>query len=171
MGGTPPVPFDPNPEYQNPTRRYKAFRPRQAYRGVITLATPTNNATLSLYNSGSGPQVLVVRAFTVAPTTAKSVFIAREKGSQGSSGGLIQPVMGATPAGPGQLFSLDTATALTPDYLATPQSNSPIWPYEFPVDVLVPGHSLVFQDTTAAEAFSLAILWEAITVEELDFAW
>lgn len=156
-------------EGENPTRRYRSFRPRQAARGVITLTGPTNNATLSLYNNSSGVHVLVVRAFMVSSTVAHLVLVARQQGAQGASGGTIVPGVTGDGARAGLLYSLDTATAITPDYLVPSQFNWPAFGLEFPFEVLQPGWSLTFQDTTAAETMRLAVIWEAVQADQLDF--
>jgi hypothetical protein len=158
-------------EFDNPARRYKWFRPRQANRGVISLAGPTNSATLSLFNNSTGAHLLVVRAWSVAPTTAMQVLIASQRGPQGSAGGVVTPIVAGEAAQAGALYSLDTATALTPDWIAPVQTNWATWAQDFPFAIVMPGWSLSFQDSTAAETMYLAIFWEAILPDELDFMW
>lgn len=156
-------------EGENPNRRYKWFRPRNAARGVITLTGPTNNATLSLFNNSTGPHVLIVRAFMVSMTTAHLALVARQQGAQGTQGGQVVPLVAGEGARAGQLYSLDTATALTPDYLVPAQFNWPAFGLDLPFEVLLPQWSLSFQDTTAAETMRLAVLWEAVQADQLDY--
>jgi hypothetical protein len=156
-------------EGENPSRRYKWFRPRQAYRGYILLAA-THLWTLSLYNSGSSPKILVPRHFLPYDTSSTLVDIALQRGTQGNSGGTISPVVPDTPTGNGTLYSLDTTTAVTPDYFMTTNVlASTGWPLTIPFQVIQSGWSLTFQGSVAGKTGILAILWEEITMDELDY--
>jgi hypothetical protein len=155
-------------EHLNPTRQYHDVRPRQMARGLITL-TPVNSATLSLYNESLGDRLLVVRAYNLFTTVAHLVLVQLQQGKQGTVGGASAPTIPGEAVN-GTLYSLDTATALTsPDYIVDLPYNRPAWDYAFPFQVLHPGWSLTFQDTTAAELMRLAIMWEAIYPDQLDF--
>jgi len=156
-------------EGANPTRDYRGIHPRQQARGVITLTGPTNNATLSLYNNSNAGSVLVVRAFVVNTTVAHLVLVARQQGTQGASGGTISCGVTGDGARAGQLYSLDTATAITPDWLVPVNFNAPSFGVDFPFEYLQPGWSLSFQDSTAAETMRLAILWEAVRIDQVDY--
>lgn len=156
-------------ELHNPKRPYLGFHPRQSYRGAITITTPTNSGTVALYNTSSASQILVVRDFLVVTTVAHLVAVALVSGTLGTSGGAIATVYAGGAAGPGQLQSLDTATLITADYYVPAQSNWPQMNHDFPFQFLPPGWSLQFQDTTAAETLRLAISWEAVTPDEIDF--
>src|SRR5260370_29783620 len=100
-------------DHVNPRRQYHGFRPRQSYRGAITLTGPTNNATLGLYNGSKSTHVLVVRDFIVITTVGHLVAVTTAQSNFGTSGGLITPGVAGDAAGAGQLQSLDTATAIT----------------------------------------------------------
>ena len=153
----------------NPTRRYHDARPRQMARGLITLTTPVNSATLSLYNESLGDRLLVVRAYNLFTTVAHLVLVQLQQNKQGTAGGSVAPMVpGDVTAG--TLYSLDTATVLpNPDYIVDLPYNRPAWDYAFPFQVLHPNWSLSFQDTTAAETMRLAIMWEAIYPDQLDY--
>ena len=153
----------------NPTRRYHDVRPRQMARGLITLTGPTNSATLSLYNESQGDRLLVVRTYNLFTTVAHLVLVQLQQGKQGTAGGSVAPMIpGESVAG--TLYSLDTATALpNPDYMVDVLYNRPAWDYAFPFQVLHPNWSVSFQDTTAAETMRLAIMWEAIYPDQLDY--
>ena len=155
---------------ENPTRRYKWFRPRQAYRGAITLSGPVNNATLLLNNNSTGPLIIVVRDFLVVTTAAHLIAVAAFNGTLGSSGGTITPMISGEAQGPGVLYSVDDSTTRIADYYVAAQLNQPQWRHDFPFQILQPGQSVLFQDTTGAETMRLAILWEAIYSDELDWA-
>src|SRR6266849_1169328 len=156
-------------DHVNPRRQYHGFRPRQSFRGAITLTGPTNNATLVLYNASNSTHVLVVRDFVVVTTVAHLVAVATVQGTVGTSGGSITTGVAGGASGPGQLQSLDTATAVTADYYVPAQVNWPQFNHDFPFHVLQPGWALEFQDLTAAETMRLAMTWEAIAIDELDF--
>ena len=156
-------------DHVNPYREYRSYRPRRTWRGAITITTPTNSGTLALYHTGSAPHLIVIRDFLVVTTVAHLVAVALVNSSLGSSGGQIVPVVSGGAAGPGQLQSLDATTLLTADYYVPAQSNWPQFNHDFPFQVLQPGWSLQFQDTTAAETMRLAITWEAIDIAHFDF--
>jgi len=156
-------------DHVNPRRQYHGLRPRQSYRGAITLTGPTNNATLGLFNGSKSTHVIVVRDFVVITTVGHLVAVTTAQSSFGTSGGLITPGVTGDAAGPGQLQSLDTATALTADNFVPVQFNWPQFSHDFPFQVLQPGWAVEFQDTTAAETMRLAMTWEAIAIDELDF--
>lgn len=162
-------PAYPPYEGRNPTRRYKWFRPRQAAWGQISLASPTNKATLSLFNDNLGTQYLVVRTFQIQATAAHNISIQHQKGSFGTSGGNISSFVTNDAKKAGALYSLDTATALAPRWQTVANANTLPWPIDIPFAVLLPGWSLSFQDQTSAETMILNIMWEAIEADELDF--
>src|SRR5260370_20720116 len=112
-------------DHVNQRRQYHGFRPRQSYRGAITLTGPTNNATLGLFNGSKSTHVIVVRDFVVITTVGHLVALTTAQSSFGTSGGLITPGVAGDAAGPGQLQSLHTATALTADNLVPVQLNCP----------------------------------------------
>ena len=153
----------------NPYREYHNYRPRRGWRGAITITSPTNSGTLALYHTGSAPHLIVVRDFLVVTTVAHLVAVQLVNASLGTSGGSIVPGVAGGAAGPAQLQSLDTATLLTADYYVPAQSNWPQFNHDFPFQVLQPGWSLQFQDTTAAETMRLAIAWEVIAPEHFDY--
>jgi hypothetical protein len=156
-------------EHLNPTRPYHDVRPRQMARGLITLTGPATSATLSLYNESLGDRLLVVRAYNLFTTVAHLVLVQLQQGKQGTAGGSVAPMIpGENVAG--TLYSLDTATVLpAPDYMVDVIYNRPAWDYAFPFQVLHPNWSLTFQDTTAAETMRLALMWEAIYPDQLDY--
>lgn len=156
-------------DHVNPYREYRGFRPRRGFRGAITITGPSNNGTLALYHAGSGTGVLVIRDFLVVTTVAHLVAVQLVQGSLGTAGGSIAPVVSGTAAGSGTLQSLDDAATLTADYYVPAQFNWPQFNHDFPFQVLQPGWSLQFQDTTAAETMRLAIAWEQIAPEHLDY--
>lgn len=155
-------------EHLNPTRQYHDVRPDQMARGLITL-TPTNSATLSLYNESQGDRLLVVRAYNLFTTVSHLVLVQLQQGKQGAAGGSVAPMLPGE-AVAGTLYSLDTVTALpNPDYIVDLPYNRPAWDYAFPFQVLYPNWSLTFQDTTPTELMRLAIMWEAIYPDQLHF--
>jgi|SRR6266481_1263959 len=156
-------------EGENPTRRYKWFRPRQAARGAIQLSGPANHATLSLFNDSKSTDVLVVRQFLVSGGSNGLVAVALMQTAQGSAGGAIVPVVSGERRLSGALYSLDTAVLITPDYYLDFGDDATIWPIVLPFQVLEPNWSLVFQDLNNAQTMQLSILWEAIEADELDF--
>lgn len=156
----------------NPKRRYKEFRPRQALRGMKASGVPTNLATVGLFNNSTGPAILVIRDLTLNGTASDTIAVTNVLGQVGSSQGLVHAMTPSQPGTPGLLASIDTATAYPGDYLAALSSTgSFVWNHDIPFGVLEPGWSLVFQDTTAAHAMSVSLIWEAINTDEFDWSW
>ena len=71
---------------------------------------------------------------------------------------------------PGLMNSIDTATVYPGDYVAPLSAQGIfVWQHDYPFGVIEPGYSLVFQDGTAAHAMTVALIWEAIQVDQLDY--
>src|SRR5260370_40102641 len=90
-------------DHVNPRRQYHGCRPRQAYRGAITLTGPTNNATLGLFNGSKSTHVLVVRDFVLITTVGHLVAAATVQSRFGTAGRLITPGVAGDAAGAGAL--------------------------------------------------------------------
>lgn len=159
-------------EIFNPKRRYKEFRPRQALRGMKSTGTPTNLATVGLFNNSTGPSLLVVRDLTINGAASDTVQVSNAVGAVGSSQGLVHAMVPSQPGSPGLVASIDTATVFPGDYMAALSTiGSFVWNHDIPFAVVEPGWSLVFQQVTAAHAMSIALIWEAIATDELDWSW
>lgn len=156
-------------ELHNPKRPYRDFRPRQGARGAITITSPTNSATLALFHNGVADEIIVVRDFVVITTVAHLVFVALVNATLGTAGGTIVTTYAGGAAKAGQLQSLDSTTILTPDYFVPNQTNWPQWNHDIPFQLMSPGWSLQFQDTTAAETMRLAIFWEVVKNDQIDY--
>jgi hypothetical protein len=159
-------------EIFNPNRRYKAFRPRQAARGLKATGTPTNLATVCMFNNTTGAQYLVLRDLTVSGTVGDLIAVSYLSGQIGTVPGKVSQMLPSQGVQVGLLTSLDTATVFAGDYsIALGQFGFWEWEHEFPLAVLEPGWSVIFQDATAAHAIVVSAMWESITTEELDWSW
>jgi hypothetical protein len=159
-------------EIYNPTRRYKHFRPRQASRGMKASGVPVNFATLSLYNNSSAPAVLVVRDFSINGTANDVIALSYAQGQIGTSQGKVSALLPSEAVQAGLIASIDTATAYPGDYAISLSSLGTFeWYHDYPFAVVQIGWSLVVQGTTAAHAVTCSILWESISIDELDFFW
>jgi hypothetical protein len=157
-------------DFFNPARKYKHFRPRQATRATKSLGIPTNRATISLYNNSTGPYVLVLRDFIVSGTANDNIAASYQPGAIGATPGLAAPMLPTDPLMNGQLLGLDTATAYAGDYIFGLGAYATFeWWHDFPFAAVTPGFSLVFQCTTAAHALTVAMVWEAIQIDQLDY--
>lgn len=154
-------------EGENPTRRYKSFRPRQAMLGSYLSTAPTHTATISLFNNSTGAQYLVVRDLFIPTVSAAPAFVSQQQGQIGTTAGLQQPVVSSNAALPGLVFFNDTTTVYNSAWLWSNGSFS----HEFPLAVLLPGWSFVVQARTGAQALAVGFIWEAIFADELDFAF
>lgn len=157
-------------ELFNPRREYRLFRPRQAMRGRATSGTPTNRATISLYNNTTGRATLAVRDVTISGTASDTIAIQYAQGQVGSTAGQQAALVANEAIYPGLLAWIDTTTVFSGDYVAALTAQGAFWwQHDFPFGVVQPGFSLVFQDTTAAHAITVSLIWEAIEIDQLDW--
>jgi hypothetical protein len=163
-------------EYENPTRRYKWFRPRQAARGYLLDTSGISHPTGGLYNNSTGAHVLIVRELisTALPSVTGNVGWAYVQGMPGTVGGTVTPLIPMQGALPGQLWSADLAFYYTPDFLppaVAGSGNFSYWGHEFPLAVLPPGWSIALAGALASGDVVLSVMWEAIYPEELDYLY
>ena len=157
-------------EGENPTRRYKFFRPRQAARGYISVSGGSAFPSVYLFNPTS-THYLVVRDFQPVVGSGSLLYIASVRGKTGTQGGTIHAFVGDTTTPAGQLWSDNAATALTPDNLQRDTGNSSMWSHDFPIGIVGPGWSMVFQQAVSTTTLELALIWEAILPDELDWSY
>lgn len=159
-------------EIYNPTRRYKHFRPREAVRASKAVAAPTNHATISIFNNSTGPRILVVRDLFVQGSANDLVAMSYQTGQVGSSQGLVQPYLPSSQTLAGLIAGIDTLTVYAADYtIALSSLGTYEWYHDFPWAVIEPGFSLVVQAVTVAHATTVSAVWEAVSIDELDFFW
>jgi hypothetical protein len=157
-------------EFLNPARKYKSFRPRQAVRALKATGTPTNNATVGLFNNSTGPYILVVRDLTILGTVSDVIAASYADAQIGTSQGKVQSMLPTAAVQNGLLASVDTATLFPGDYdLSLSTTGVWEWEHDFPFAVIEPGWSLVFQDPTVAHAITVSLVWEAIQIDQLDY--
>jgi hypothetical protein len=157
--------------FTNPARRYKAFRPRQAVIGSRNTGTPTNLATVALFNNTSGPYWLVVRDATISGTASALVHAGYVQGQVWTASGVIQNMIITDAQLPGTIGSVDTATVFASAYLLTLPNGLWFWQHEMPWAVIAPGFSWVVQAVVVAQGIQASFIWEAIFPEELDFLY
>jgi hypothetical protein len=157
-------------EIFNPRRMYRLFRPRQSVRGRATTGTPTNLATIGLFNNSTGRSVLVVRDITVSGPASDTVAASYQRTQIGSTAGQSASIVSNEAAQPGIIAWVDTATVYSGDYvLALTAQGVFWWQHDYPFAVVEPGYTMVFQDATAAHAISVSLIWEAIEIDQLDY--
>lgn len=157
-------------ELFNPRRMYRLFRPRQAMRGRSTTGTPTNRATISLYNNSTGRSTLAVRDVTISGTASDTVAIQYAQTQVGTTAGQQAALVANEAITPGLMAWVDTTTVFSGDYVAALTAQGAFWwQHDFPFGVVQPGYSLIFQDTTAAHALTVSLIWEAIEIDQLDY--
>lgn len=131
--------------------------------------TPTNNATLVLYNNSTGAQRLLV---WFAHMQLQNINTAGYGVVQGNPGGTPQPVAPIwTRAAPvaGVVSKLDTATNFQL-YLyfrlgiATYAVLNPTLPWA----ILEPGWSFIIQDQKAGDIFGANVIWQASAMKDAD---
>lgn len=157
-------------DYENPGRRYKWFRPRDAMRGEFNQGSPTNFATVYLYNNSSGQYYLVVRAIEVAAGAGTVINIAYVQGVVGTAGGTVQRVVPTDAPLAGTLARQDLTPVLTPDFiLRCDQQGGAYWQHDFPIAIIPPGWNLGVCNTTSAQGNTVSFLWEAVFPDQLDW--
>jgi hypothetical protein len=155
----------------NPRRLYREFRPRQAMRGFKASGVPTNLATIGLYNNSTGPLVLVIRDITLSGTANDSIALSYQPIQLGGTLGKVQAMDSSGAVQAGLINGVDTATVYAGDYSFSLGAFANFsWLHDWPIAVLIGGVSAVFQCSTAAHAIGVSLTWEAIPVDELDFA-
>jgi hypothetical protein len=158
-------------EGENPTRRYKWFRPRQAARGYASPAAPANKQTILLNNSSGAEKYLIVRAFFVRQANNDDIGVGYVNGTLSGTAAQQGNLFPGDGSLPGAVYTLDDATTRSYDFQITPSQNTFWWQHDFPFAVLQPGQSLLLQDTTAAHAMAVAFFWEAVFPAELDWLY
>lgn len=157
-------------ELFNPRRLYRNFRPRQGVRGRATTGVPTNLATVGLFNNNRGRSVLVVRDISIAGNANDTVGASFQAGQIGSTAGQQSPVVANEAIEPGLMNSIDTPTVYSGDYAFALTAQGVFWwQHDYPFAVVIPNWSLTFQDTTAAHAMTISLIWEAIEIDQLDY--
>jgi hypothetical protein len=169
MAGAPP--YVPGHEGDNPTRRYKWFRPRQAAWGFAQISAPTNFGTVSLYNNSGGAQYLVLRDWRAINISNNRVSMFYAVGAQGSSFMSGQSFMPDQPQLPGVCYDLDAGSATSTAFKFDQNVQQAWWPHDFPLAILPPGWSICFQNQSNATFMGGSFMWEAIFADELDFMW
>lgn len=157
-------------ELFNPRRLYRLFRPRQAMRGRSTTGTPTNRATVGLYNNSTGRSTLAVRDITISGPASDTINIQYAQTQIATTAGQQSALVANEAIVPGLLAWVDTATVYSGDYAAALTAQGVFWwQHDYPFAVVQPGYSLVFQDSTAAHAIAVSLIWEAIEIDQLDY--
>jgi len=157
-------------ELFNPRRPYRFFHPRQAMRGRATSGTPTNHATVSLYNNSTGQATLAVRDVTISGTASDTVAIQYAQTQIGTTAGQQAALVANEAVTPGLMAWIDTATVYSGDYVAALTAQGAFWwQHDYPFALVQPGFSLIFQDITVAHALTVSLIWEAIEIDQLDW--
>lgn len=157
-------------EGENPTRRYKWFRPRQAAWGYCPVqATPTNWGTVALYNNSPGTEYLVLRLFYTVDSGNQSIMVSRRQSRVGTV--LLNSVFPLLPDGaaaPGQLIVSDEAQ-ITSGIIFDHSLQFVTTGAMLPMLICPPGWAIVFQQLSQTVPANLGVLFEHIEPEELDF--
>lgn len=159
-------------EGENPTRRYKWFRPRQAaWAYTPTQSAPVNFGAIALYNNSSGVHLLVVRNFynNLDSTSAYNVFRRQSNAGTVLPNAIFRLIPGEA-APPGQLIFSDEALVTTGIIADTNVTSIP-WGSVAPMMILPPGWAIVMQARTQAQGVGFGYLYEFLEPDELDYAF
>lgn len=154
------------------TRRYKWFHPRQAARaGSPSVAGVSSKfVTIALYNSSTGPTVLVVRRVLFTANQLYGMFYV-----QGRLTGTNYPAARLWPGEPAAAGLVDSSQAgaagaydsyLTPGDVGLGAGGDTI-----PIAIVPPGWSFVLQNSAADTAAGVSFVWEELSIDELEYFW
>jgi len=154
------------------TRRYKWFRPRQAHRGTTGQlgAVAAHGSLGELYNSSSGPTVLVVRGLVIAATATTLVNCGNSAARLTTNNVRSAAYFGSNPAGAGIVdgsSALPVITTFDFQFVAA-TTFTPVFA-DFPLAIVEPGWSFYVQDNTANQAFGASFIWEEVSIDELEY--
>lgn len=166
MAGIEAIP-DLSIEGQNPSRRYKWFRPRQAFRQTYALS-PTNLGSIALYNAGS-TVYLVVRALGFNSGGSNTLYSFYQPGIYGTFAAAGQALVYGQPPGSGSLYYNDTSSTPTADFYFILNAGPGILFPPFPFAVVPPNTSYVITNEEDSAFTGVSFYWEEIRVEELDY--
>jgi hypothetical protein len=158
-------------EGENPTRRYKWFRPRQAVRGSGIISSPTNYGTVSVWNSSTARDLLVIRLIFIYTGDGFGTTAGTVQGQQGTANGVQNPIWPGEAALAGQICTLDSAAQITSDFASSFGTALDPKFFIYPIAILPPNWSFVVQHTAKNNALSVSFVWEAVQPDELDFMW
>jgi len=158
-------------EGDNPTRRYKWFRPRQAAIGSTIITGGASYRGSELYN-GSSTYYLVVRDALVWCGIG-GIQAAFATGPQTDASGTAYqgPIVSDAAVIAGTLYAGSVAAGrLSPALFYYTQSLFEWTSHDFPLAVIGPNSSLVFQGAYGNSTAEIDhIMWEAIYPDELDY--
>jgi hypothetical protein len=156
------------------TRRYKWFRPRQAYRGGAPVTNPGGGkfATISLYNASTGPLVLVVRDLNWGSTSGAAASLGYKQGRLSGTAGVVTPLFPGDHAGAGLVDFQAAAAVLVGEYAyESPALTQGAWPHDFPLAIVPPGWAFFVCNQSAASPMGAGLIWEEVSIDELEFMY
>jgi len=138
-------------------------------RGAYTASSATNYSTFSLYNNGSGADMLVVWAIWFNDGASGYVAnVAAYQGTLGAKLGLVVPFITGYTQQSGLLYWDDDATQITPDfYTQTFPGQGLSIPASIPYAILQPGWSYVAQSGGTGNAGSVGWIWQLVHPEDV----
>jgi len=145
------------------THRYKWFRPRQAARGGVPQTSVAGGkfGTVSLYNSSTGPTVLVVRDWVLYSSDSKAAIFGYNQGRLSGTNYPSVPMFPGDGARAGLVDYQAANAALTGDYQINTATGVPFfWSHDFPFAVIPPGWALFVSQKTAAKIIAEGFIWE-----------
>lgn len=164
---------DPGPsDWNNPARRYKWFRPRQAARGGIAYnaGAASKFTTGALFNSSTGRALLVVRNWHVYQSGVNGSHFGYYNGRLTGTNYPAQSFFPGDSAPAGLVDGSQQAAALAlTEYQIGGNDVTNSWPSTLPFAVLAPGWSLVCQAVNSNSAMLVSFLWEEVAIDELDY--
>jgi hypothetical protein len=156
-------------EGDNPTRKYKWFRPRQAWYGRAQANGPTNYGTVSLFNDTLGSELIVLRHVAFLNMGNVRIAMFHQPGAQGTFASNGLPLVPGTAKRAGGIYTSDQATNQSTGLYFDCNTNQVEWRHDFPIAIVPPQYSVSFQCQTAATTTTVTFMWEAILEDELDY--
>ena len=142
---------------------------RRCARGRITDAGEATNTTISLFNSTASSELILVWQMLPDTTVQEALGISYQQIPQMANLGVVQAIVPGDAPPPGLLTSGDQPAVFTPDWAPSALSASVYCPATFPLAVLQPAWSLVFQPIGGGTgALGVDLFWEAILPKYFD---
>jgi hypothetical protein len=141
---------------------------RRCYYAGCNFQTSGTTGGFFLFNSSTGPELLVVRNWGLNSSVAGGWFLTTQQTKNGGTTLPIYPVVSGEPAPPAIATSNTSGPALANGYTMGTFYSGVLWETPYPFCVLTPGWSLCIQYNTTAEFINASVWFEVIHPQQLD---
>jgi|SRR5271170_344475 len=146
------------------------FHPRRmAYGGANQAAVASDFSSLALFNNSNYAEYLIVRHWTATFGGSVQILAGVVPGSFGGTAVTPIPYFPNEALPPGTLTKIAAVAAQTTGYAIGGSANVNFsWPLDLPFAVVPQGYTFFIQCTSANNAITASVMWEAIKPEQLE---